>query len=109
MSCREGCKTKDHESYAACLRSASVTVSAMNTTTPMNDAFNQTKKDLSAYQTARLNGIQPEGTSTEKVRAAEQASRLLGRAYNAEKDPPANMINSKKTAQFTNRTANAND
>lgn len=109
MACREGCKTKDHESYAACLRAANPTVSATNTTSPLNEAFGQTKKDLAAYQAARVNGIQPEGTSAAKVRAAEQASRLLGRAYNANTDPPASMINSKRTAQLTNRTFNAND
>lgn len=103
MACREGCKTKDHGSYAACLRSANPQVSATNTTSPQNDAFTQTKKDLSAYETARVNGIQPEGTSVEKVRAAEQASRHLGRSYNANVDPPTSVLVNKKTADLWNR------
>lgn len=108
MNCREGCKTKDHASYAECLRSANPTVAALNTTSPLNDAFNQTKRDLAAYRSARVNGIQPEGTSEAKVRAAEQASKKLGRAYDANTDPPAHMISSTQAAKFTNRMTNAN-
>jgi hypothetical protein len=101
--CRSGCKTQNHRSYAACLQAANVTIAA-TVTSSANFLYDKTKKDLSAYQTARLNGIQPEGTTVEKVRAAEDASRLLGRAYNAEKDPPANMIVNKNTAKFVNVT-----
>jgi hypothetical protein len=68
----------------------------------MQPAYETTKKELPAYLTARKNGIQPEGTSIEKVKRAEEATRLLGRPYNAEKDPPAKMIVNKKTARFTN-------
>lgn len=75
---------------------------AATVTSPANFLFDKTKKDLRAYQTARANGIQPEGTTVEKVRAAEDASRRLGRAYNAEKDPPASMIVNKNTARFVN-------
>jgi hypothetical protein len=64
--------------------------------------YEATKKDLPAYRTARAHGIQPGGTSLEKVRHAEQATKLLGRPYNAEKDPPANLIVNKNTARFTN-------
>lgn len=71
----------------------------------MNFLYDKTKRDLSAYQNARVNGIQPEGTTVEKVRAAEQASRQLGRAYNAESDPPARMIVNKNTARFVNASS----
>jgi hypothetical protein len=101
MNCRSGCRTKDHDSYAECLLAANVTIAA-TVTSPANFLFDKTKKDLRAYQTARANGIQPEGTTVEKVRAAEDASRRLGRAYNAEKDPPASMIVNKNTARFVN-------
>lgn len=106
-NCRTGCRSKDHASYAECLRAATPQINA--TTSPMRDANDKTKKDLRAYRSARVNGIQPEGTSAEKVRAAEKASRMLGRAYNANVDPPASLIVNKKTAQLTNRIANAND
>jgi hypothetical protein len=80
-----------------------VTIAA-TLTSPANFLFDKTKKDLSAYRTARANGIQPEGTTVEKVRAAEQASRNLGRAYDANNDPPANMIVNKNAAKFVNAT-----
>lgn len=101
MTCREGCKTKDHESYAQCLRSARVTVTA-TINSQFQGMWEKTKSDLSAYQTARANGIQPGGTSAEKVRQAESASRMLGRPYDANTDPPADMIVNKNTARFVN-------
>ena len=104
LNCRSGCKTKDHDSYAECLLAANVTIAA-TVTSPANFLFDKTKKDLAAYQSARRNGIQPEGTTVEKVRAAEAASRRLGRAYNAEKDPPANLIVNKKAAKFVNASS----
>lgn len=104
MNCRSGCKTKDHRSWAECAREANVTVSA-TLTSPLALGYDKTKKDLSAYRTARLNGIQPGGTTFEKVREAENASRSLGRPYNAEKDPPANMIVNKNSARFVNASS----
>ena len=86
MSCRSGCKTKDHGSYAECLRAANVT------TRVVSENSVRTQSDLDAYKSARANGIQPESTAASKVADAERASRLLGRAYDAEKDPPASMI-----------------
>lgn len=106
MACREGCKTKDHASYAECLRAGSPQLNVK--TGPVADMHTQTKKELAAYRAARVNGIQPESTHISKVRAAEEASRLLGRAYNASSDPPANMIVNKKTAKFTERMRNVN-
>ena len=50
MNCRTGCKTKDHESYAQCLQDANVRVAAT-----MNNPFtSDVKKELSAYQSARV-------------------------------------------------------
>ena len=104
MSCRSGCRTQNHASYAECLQAANVTIAA-TVTSPANFLFDKTKKDLRAYQTARTNGIQPEGTTIEKVRAAEAASRRLGRAYDANNDPPANMIVNKNAARFVNASS----
>jgi len=101
VSCREGCTSKDHRSYAECLRAASVTVTAI-INSPMQRMFEQTKTELSAYKNARANGIQPEGTTIDKVREAETASRRLGRPYDANTMPPANMIVNKNTARFVN-------
>lgn len=101
MACRSGCRTKDHASYAECLQSATVQTKAVMTS-PLSDMYSKTKRDLSAYEGARAQGIQPGGTTVEKVREAEQASRVLGRPYNADVDPPANMIKTKTAAKFVN-------
>lgn len=103
MTCREGCRTKDHASYADCLKDANPTV-ASTINSSLQTMWDKTKTDLSAYRNARVNGIQPEGTTLAKVRAAESASRALGRPYNAETMPPANMIVNKNTARFVNAT-----
>jgi hypothetical protein len=101
MSCRSGCKTKDHDSYAQCLRAANATVTA-TTSSSLQGMWSKTKSDLTAYETARRNGIQPGGTTVEKVRQAEDASRHLGRPYDANTMPPADMIVNKNTARFVN-------
>jgi hypothetical protein len=101
MNCRSGCKTKDHETYGQCLSAANIRAAAT-----MNNPFaSDVKKELSAYRSARVNGIQPEGTTMNKVREAESASRALGRPYNANVDPPANLIVNKNTARFLNADA----
>lgn len=99
MTCRSGCVTQDHVSYAQCLQSANVRVTA-TINSVAQPAWEKTKSDLAAYESARRNGIQPAGTSREKVREAEQASRVLGRPYDANSMPPANMIVNKNTARF---------
>lgn len=101
MPCRSGCPTKDHATYADCLRSARVTVTA-TINSPLQQMWDKTKGDLSAYEAARRNGIRPGGTTVEKVRQAEEASRLLGRPYDADVMPPADMIVNKNTARFVN-------
>jgi hypothetical protein len=68
----------------------------------LQPVWEKTKSDLSAYEAARRNGIQPEGTTVQKVREAESASRALGRPYDANTMPPANMIVNKNTARFVN-------
>jgi hypothetical protein len=102
MNCREGCKTKDHSSYAECLQSANVTITA-TVNSPMQKMYEKTKSDLSAFREAASHGIMPEGTTKEKVDAAKAATKALGRPYNAQKDPPTSMITTKKAAAAVNR------
>lgn len=42
-------------------------------------------RELQSYRDARAQGIQPAGTTTEKIQTAVEMSNLTGRAYNAEK------------------------
>lgn len=99
MNCRSGCKTKNHGSYAECLQAARVTVTAI-VNSPLQGMYEKTKSDLAAYEAARRNGIQPGGTTKEKVLQAERVSRELGRPYNANTDPPAELFVNKNTARF---------
>lgn len=99
MACRSGCTTKDHSSYAECARSANVKVSAISTSRN-RDGFEQTRRDLKAYKEARSAGIQPEGTTIDKINAAKTATKAMGRPYNANTDPPASLITTKKAAKF---------
>ena len=99
MACRSGCKTKDHSSWAECARDANVKVAA-TTTSRNRDGFDQTRRDLKAYKEARSAGIQPEGTTMDKINAAKTATKAMGRPYNANTDPPASMIQTKKAAKF---------
>jgi hypothetical protein len=62
--------------------------------------------ELNRYKEARRQGIQPAGTTMDKIIAAEKASENLGRAYNAEKDPNAKTID-KKTAMAINEVKKA--
>ena len=101
MACREGCRTKDHRNYSDCLRSATVQV-AGTVASNLGEVYDKTKGDLAAYRTARSYGIQPGGTSIDKVRKAEDATKALGRPYDAGKDPPAGMITSKSAVRFVN-------
>lgn len=99
MACRTGCPTQDHGSWAECAKASNISVTAI-INSPKQGMFEQTKRELSAYQELRRDGIQPEGTTMDKIQAARQATERLGRAYNAEKDPPANLITSKAAAAF---------
>ena len=62
--------------------------------------------ELARYKQARSQGIQPAGTTMDKILAAEKASENLGRAYNAEKDPNAKSID-KRTANAINEVKKA--
>ena len=50
---------------------------------------------LNGYAAAKAQGIQPGGTSPEKVQAAITASETLNRPYNAEKMPAAHKVDNR--------------
>lgn len=102
-NCREGCASQDHVSYAQCLQSANVTVTA-TVNSPLQSTYEKTKSDLRSFREARSAGVMPEGTTREKVASAMEATKRLGRPYNANTDPPAHMISTKKAANYVNST-----
>jgi len=56
------------------------------------------EKELTAYKDARAQGIQPGGTSMEKIREAETASEVLNKPYNANSMPDAKHVNKSTVA-----------
>lgn len=78
MPCREGCRTKDHDSYAACLK-ASRSAVVMG-----KQVRDKTEVELQAYRDARKAGIQPGGTRMAAIDAANATSDKYGAAFNAE-------------------------
>lgn len=48
--------------------------------------------ELSAYREARAQGIQPAGTSMEKINEARRASDAMGTAYDSNTMPATNLI-----------------
>lgn len=84
MSCRTGCKTKNHSSWGECVRVSGL---QLNAGEAKHDSFNFRRWDneLQLYRDARAQGIQPAGTTTAKIRQALDISDKTGKAYNAER------------------------
>lgn len=58
--------------------------------------------ELDAYRAARAQGIQPAGTSMAHVRAAVEASNVMGQAYDADTAiAPAQSINKKSVVSLS--------
>lgn len=104
MACRSGCLTQDHASYGECGRAATIRVGA-TVASNHGEMFATTKRELKDYRMARNHGIQPEATTSAKVNDAIRATEILGRPYNADSDPPAATITTKKAASFVNKTS----
>ena len=84
MSCRSGCPTQDHESWGDCLRASNIQMSTGDANGGLVSNNWTNKKwdsELALYRTAREQGIQPDGTSTAKVRKALDISDKTGVAY----------------------------
>jgi hypothetical protein len=82
MSCRTGCRTKDHGSYHECLRAANTTTYLASPSKGLDGtAQKRWDKELHEYREARRQGIAPDGTTKRAVEAAVKASDLAGAAY----------------------------
>lgn len=80
--CRKGCKTKDHATWGDCLRDAGVRTYLASPSKGL-DGTTQKKWDaeLEAYRTVRKEGIQPDGTTMNKITEAVKLSDAAGAAY----------------------------
>jgi hypothetical protein len=56
--------------------------------------------ELDAYRAARADGIQPAGTSMEKIKEARRASEAMGTAYDANTMPSTNLIQNKTVSKL---------
>lgn len=85
MACTAGCQYQDCGSYAECLKGKGVRVGWANTAGGLD--FTKEKawnRELDAYASARRQGIQPAGTSTQKIEQAVRLSDMSGVAFNAD-------------------------
>ena len=78
-TCSSGCYTKDHKSYSECLKSKSVGHPPTLLSTPQK----RWDAELNAYSDAVRQGIQPAGTSMNKIQDAVEISQRTGRAFDA--------------------------
>jgi len=84
MACRTGCPTQDHKSWGDCLRASNIQMSTGDANGGLVDGGWTNKKwdnELKLYRDARAQGIQPEGTSTAKIRKALDISDKTGHAF----------------------------
>lgn len=84
MACRTGCTTQDHATWGDCLRASNIQMSTGDANGSLVSGGWTNKKwdnELKLYRDARAQGIQPEGTSTAKIRKALDVSDKTGHAY----------------------------
>lgn len=76
----------EYPTYGSYLRSKAIRVEGCRDATGGQDRSTQKRWDaeLNLYRSAVAQGIQPDGTSTAKVRRALDLSDRAGRAYNGE-------------------------
>lgn len=90
MSCASSCKTQDHSSYGACLRSKGLAVTGLESTNPSfsRDRSKAWDSELDLYESAVKQGIQPETTERKDIEAALEKSQKAGVAFRADEPAP---------------------
>lgn len=84
MVCSSSCRTKDHESYGACLRAKNLKTSELVEAKGVSrDDQRRVDKALDLYQQARKEGIQPKSTRLADTRMAMEISDKTGTAFQA--------------------------
>lgn len=82
MSCREGCPTQDHDSYAQCCRDSGLRVAYANSTNGWD--FTRQKRwegELADYRKLRAEGSQPRGTDRAHLEATKRVSDKTGQPF----------------------------
>lgn len=84
MACRTGCKTRDHGSYAECLRAGAPRVAYSNSASGRDYSTQKAwDRELAAYKDARAQGIQPSSTKRDSVERALRISDATGKPFQA--------------------------
>lgn len=85
--CSSGCPTPGaHKTWGECMRAKNTRVGWANSANGVDlTKEKRFQKELSDYESARAQGIQPGGTTAAKIKEAVELSDRSGRAYNAEK------------------------
>lgn len=77
MTCRSGCKTKNHVSYAECLRSAGTRVAYTNSAGGWDYSKQKAwDSELSEYRSLVDQGVQPPGTDRASLESAKKLADL---------------------------------
>lgn len=76
--CSSACLTKDHRTFGECMRSKNLNLNPNLSNTGASKAWDA---ELEAYRKARSQGIQPTGTTMDKIRQAEEISQQTGTAF----------------------------
>ena len=85
MSCTTGCRTRDHSSYAECLRNKAPRVLWAKSAKGLDLSREKAHQhEIDSYRDAVRQGMDPEGSTTPKIRAAEAWSQKTGVAYTRE-------------------------
>ena len=82
--CTSSCKTKDHSSYAQCLRQNMPMIDGGAWPTRTGASMNAVKKDereLTSYYDAVRQGVEPVSTKKKDIDAAMAVSNEVGKAF----------------------------
>ena len=82
--CTSSCKTKDHATYAECIRSNMPMIAP--SAKPSSTGWDMTRikkddKELSSYYSAIKQGIEPISTKQKDIDAAVKVSNEVGKAF----------------------------
>lgn len=82
VNCSSTCKTKNHLTFGECLKDKGVGFHGYRISQRAESAdMNRTNKELSAFRDAVNQGVQPDGTTMQKVQDAMILSNERGAAY----------------------------
>lgn len=85
MNCSSRCpRPGSHKTFGQCIRAMNVKVGYCRSVAGLDASREKAwQKELSYYKDTRAQGIQPEGTTTAKIRQAVEISDRAGKAYDA--------------------------